>query len=133
MNKRIGIFGWGVVAPRSPNIEIFEENLKRATRWLEPFDGFGPSNFLVGRPDFEFETYKPWIEARFEPRRYSQLNGKMGNTVKYAIGAFIQALGQNPGIKRLVADETRPIEGDVAGKINMGVGGINACTICRRW
>ncbi len=38
-----------------------------------------------------------------------------------------------PYFNCLVANEKRKIEGDVAGKINMGVGGINACTICRRW
>ena len=104
MTQRIGIFGWGVVAPKSPDVETFEDNLKRATTWLEPFDGFGPSNFLVGRPDFDFETYRSWIEARFEPRRFSQLQDKMGNTVKYAIGAFIQALLQNPGIEDVLRE-----------------------------
>ncbi len=99
MAKRIGIFGWGIVAPKSPNVDVFEKNLGRATSWLEPFDGFGPSNFLVGQPDFDFEIYKEWIDRRFEPRRYSQLDSKMGNTVKYAVGAFIQALDQNPGIE----------------------------------
>jgi hypothetical protein len=83
---------------------VFEKNLSRATSWLEPFDGFGPSNFLVGHPEFDFETYKPWIDERFEPRRYSQLNSKMGNTVKYAIGAFVQALEKNPGIEPLLKD-----------------------------
>jgi 3-oxoacyl-(acyl-carrier-protein) synthase len=38
-----------------------------------------------------------------------------------------------PYYRCLVQDEGRPTEGDVAGKINMGVGGINACVICRRW
>ena len=33
----------------------------------------------------------------------------------------------------LVRDNPGPIEGDIAGKINMGIGGINACVICRRW
>lgn len=102
--KKIGIFGWGIVAPKSPNIDVFEKNLNRATEWLEPFDGFGPSNFLVGCPEFDFAAYKPWIDARFEPRKYSVLNQKMGNLVKYAIGAFIQALGQNPGIEGLLRD-----------------------------
>jgi 3-oxoacyl-(acyl-carrier-protein) synthase len=102
--KKIGIFGWGVVAPKSPNIDVFEQNLERATSWLEPFDGFGPSHFLVGRPEFDFTVCKPWIDARFEPRKYSQLNNKMGNTVKYALGAFIQALGQNPGIENLLRE-----------------------------
>ena len=104
MSKRIGIFGWGIVAPKSPDVQTFEKNLGKATSWLEPFDGFGPSNFLVGRPEFDFETYKSWIDERFEPRRFSQLNTKMGNTVKYAIGAFAQALEKNPGIEPLLRD-----------------------------
>jgi 3-oxoacyl-(acyl-carrier-protein) synthase len=38
-----------------------------------------------------------------------------------------------PYYRCLVQDEGRPTEGDVAGTINMGVGGINACVICKRW
>ena len=93
--KPIGIFGWGIVAPKSPTIEGFEENLMAAESWLEPFEGFGPNNFLVGTPEFDFADYKEWIDQRFEPRRFSQLDTKMGSMVKYAIGAFVQALGQN--------------------------------------
>jgi 3-oxoacyl-(acyl-carrier-protein) synthase len=104
MSTRIGIFGWGIVAPKSPDVEAFEENLGRATSWLQPFDGFGASNFLVGHPEFDFEIYKPWIDERFEPRRYSQLESKMGNTAKYAVGAFIQALEKNPGLEKLLQD-----------------------------
>jgi 3-oxoacyl-(acyl-carrier-protein) synthase len=100
--KRIGIFGWGVVAPKSPDIEAFERNLDRATNWLAPFNGFGPSNFLVGAPEFDFSDYKSWIEDRFAPRKYSQLEEKMGNMVKYAIGVYIQALKQNPDIEELL-------------------------------
>ena len=103
MTKRIGIFGWGVVAPKSPNISRFEKNLERATSWMAPFEGFGPSHFLVGRPDFDFNVYKAWIDSRFEPRKFSQINEKMGDNVKFAIGGFIQALGQNPGIDEELA------------------------------
>ena len=99
---RIGIFGWGIVAPKSRDIDGFEQNLLSAESWLEPFDGFGPNNFLVGSPEFDFADYKPWIDERFEPRRYSQLDSKMGQMVKYAIGAFVQALGQNPGLEQLL-------------------------------
>ena len=97
--KRCGIFGWGVVAPKSPNIQAFENNLDHATSWLTPHAGFGLSNFLVGRPEFDFAVYKTWLDQRFGPRRYSQLNEKMGNMAKYAMGAFIQALSQNPGME----------------------------------
>lgn len=97
--KRVGIFGWGVVAPRSPDIAAFERNLERATDWLDPFQGFGPSNFLVGDPDFDFAVYRKWIDERFEPRKFAQLDSKMGDMVKFGVGAFIQALGQNPGLE----------------------------------
>jgi len=101
---RVGVFGWGVVAPRSPNVERFRENLKTADTWLSPYDGFGPSNFLVGEPEFDFEAYRDWIEARFPPRRFTQLEAKMGAPVKYALGAFIQSLDQNPGIERVLRE-----------------------------
>ncbi len=55
---RIGVFGWGIVAPASPNIEAFARNLAGSESWLTPFEGFGPSNFLVGQPEFRFEDYK---------------------------------------------------------------------------
>src|SRR4051812_16303525 len=97
--KRIGIFGWGLVAPKSPNVDVFERNLERADSWLSPFDGFGPSNFLVGIPDFDFETYHGWFDQRFPPAKFSQVKDKMGPMVQYAIGAFIQSLAQNPGIE----------------------------------
>src|SRR5437764_7744911 len=99
MRKRIGIFGWGVVAPKSPNIGAFERNLAHADTWLSPFRGFGPSNFLVGYPEFNFEAYHGWFDERFPPAKYAQLNDKMGPMVKYVIGSFIQSLTQNPGIE----------------------------------
>ena len=97
---RIGVFGWGVVAPRSRNIEEFERHLSSTESWLTPFLGFGPSNFLVGEPDFDFSEYRPWIDQRFPPSRFPQLAEKMDKPTQFAIGAFIQALGQNPGIER---------------------------------
>jgi 3-oxoacyl-[acyl-carrier-protein] synthase II len=97
--KRIGVFGWGVVAPKSPNIDRFEENLEHADTWLSPFTGYGQSNFLVGYPEFDFETYHAWFDQRFPPAKYAQLKEKMGPVVQFAIGAFIQSLDQNPGIE----------------------------------
>src|SRR4051794_11409616 len=97
--KRIGVFGWGVVAPKSPDIAAFEQNLERADSWLSPFRGFGSSNFLVGYPEFDFETYHDWFDQRFPPAKFKQLKDKMGPMVLSCIGAFIQSLTQNRGIE----------------------------------
>jgi len=97
--RRVGIYGWGIVAPRSPNVETFAANLAAADSWLSPFNGFGPDNFLVGQPAFDLEDYRPFFEARFKPNRFSQIESKMGQPVQYAIGAFIQSLGQNDGLE----------------------------------
>lgn len=103
-SKRIGIFGWGIVAPQCPDIETFERKLSQASSWLEPFRGYGPSNFVVGNPSFDFERYRPWIDERFPSSRFSQLSDKMGAVVKYSIGAFIQSLAQNPGIEQTLQE-----------------------------
>ena len=97
---RIGVFGWGLVAPKSPNIDAFRKNLASAESWLTPFNGFGPDNFLVGQPDFCFADYGEWIGRRFAPRHFQKLKEKMDFPALYAIGAFIQALGQNPQMER---------------------------------
>jgi 3-oxoacyl-[acyl-carrier-protein] synthase II len=97
--RRIGVFGWGVVAPGSRNVDAFAANMTRPDVWLTPFLGFGPSNFLVGEPAFDFAEYKAWIDARFPPSRFPQLDKKFGDPTKFAIAAFVQALGQNTGIE----------------------------------
>src|SRR5262249_22378673 len=84
-DARIGIFGWGVVAPRSKDIDEFHENLRSNRTWMEPFEGFGPSNFLVGVPRFDFQAYRPWIEERFKPARFAQLTKHSGDPVRYAV------------------------------------------------
>lgn len=97
--RRKAILGWGVVAPKSANIGEFAGNLERAESWLSPFNGFGRDSFLVGQPKFDFREYQRWIEKRFPPSRFNQLKDKMDPTTLYAVGAFIQALEQNPGIE----------------------------------
>jgi 3-oxoacyl-(acyl-carrier-protein) synthase len=99
-HKRVGVFGWGLVAPKSPDVETFDRNLQQADTWLSPYTGYGQSNFLVGYPEFDFETYRDWFDQRFPPAKYAQLKEKMGPMVQYAIGAFIQSLGNNPGLEQ---------------------------------
>jgi 3-oxoacyl-[acyl-carrier-protein] synthase II len=89
-----------VVAPKSPNIQKFQANLASSESWLTPFNGFGPDNFLVGVPEFHFGDYQEWIGDRFAPRLFQKLKEKMDAPAQYAIGAFIQALGQNSGLEQ---------------------------------
>jgi hypothetical protein len=85
-------------------VDEFRGNLRSNSTWLEPFKGYGPSNFLVGEPRFDFAEYRPWIEDRFKPARYSQLAKHSGAIVRYAVGAFIQSLEQNPGLEKELQD-----------------------------
>jgi 3-oxoacyl-[acyl-carrier-protein] synthase II len=104
MKPRIGVFGWGIVAPKSPNIETFRHNLASSESWLTPFNGFGPDNFLVGTPEFDFGDYQAWVGERFAPRHFQRLVDKMDYPSLYAVGAFIQSLGQNPGIEQVLQE-----------------------------
>jgi len=101
---RVGIFGWGIVAPRSATVDEFRTNLAAGGSWLEPFEEFGPNNFLVGRPKFDPADYKAWIDERHAPNRYPRLVDKMDPTTLFAVGAFIQALSQNPGLEQELQD-----------------------------
>lgn len=102
--SRVGLFGWGIVAPLSPDIASFARNLNSGSSWLAPFNGFGPDNFLVGWPDFRFADYESWIVERFAPNRFRQLDEKMDLSSKYAIGAFIQSLNCNPGLESVLQE-----------------------------
>lgn len=81
-------------------MDAFRRNLAAAGHWLEPFNGFGPDNFLVGSPEFCFSEYEEWIDTRFAPRQFQKLKEKMSEPSLFAIGAFIQSLWQNPGIEQ---------------------------------
>lgn len=96
---RSAVFGWGLVAPGASNVDEFSANLAEGGSWLDSFDGFGPDSFLVGPPKFDFADYEGWLAERFPPSKARQLRDKMDPTSLYAIGAFIQSLGQNPGLE----------------------------------
>lgn len=102
--RRIGIYGWGIVAPQCANVREFEAKLAEGGSWLNPFEGFGPSNFLVGKPKFDFSVYRAWLEARFPPNRFNQLCDKMDETTLFAIGAFIQCIESNPKLEAALSD-----------------------------
>ena len=135
--RRVGVFGWGVVAPRSPDIAAFERNLESAESWLTPFNGFGPDDFLVGMPEFSFAAYRDWIAERFPPNRFRQLEEKMDLPALYAVGAFIQSLGQNPGIEaelsRLGSAAHVYVGSGIGNVDTIGRGALSLARAQRRW
>lgn len=137
LSRRIGVFGWGIVAPRSPDVASFARNLESADTWLTPFNGYGPDNFLVGCPQFSFADYRPWIAARFPPSRFRQLEEKMDTPALYAVGAFIQALGQNPGLEQELSrlgTRTHVYVGTGLGNLGaIGAGAVALDRAQRRW
>ncbi len=100
----IAVYGWGVVAPGAENIDEFSSKLDAGGTWLQPFNGFGPDSFLVGRPTFDFQKYEPFLTERFAPSKTKQLLDKMDKTSLYGIASFIQALGQNPGLEKALQE-----------------------------
>lgn len=100
MTKRVAVYGWGLVAPGAANVDEFEQRLDEGGTWLTPFNGFGPDSFLVGNPKFDFTDYQEWLGTRFPPSKTKQLMGKMDPTSLFAVGSFIQSLGQNPGLEQ---------------------------------
>jgi 3-oxoacyl-(acyl-carrier-protein) synthase len=101
---RAAVLGWGLVAPGASNIKEFQTMLSAGGSYLEPFHGFGPDTFLVGKPKFDFAKYEEWLSTRFPPARFKQLKDKMDKTTLYAIAGFIQALGQNPGLEEALKE-----------------------------
>lgn len=97
---KIAVYGWGLVAPGVANINEFSRKLDEGGSWLQPFNGFGPDSFLVGQPSFDLADYEPWLAARFPKSKARQLRDKMDDTTLFAIGSFIQALGQNAGLEK---------------------------------
>jgi 3-oxoacyl-(acyl-carrier-protein) synthase len=125
------------VAPKSPDVDAFRQNLASSESWLSPFEGFGPSNFLVGVPSFDFSVYQSWIAARFPPRTYQNLLQKMDLPAQFAIGAFVQALSQNPGLETILQE----LGGQAHVYVGTGIGALDTTyresielyRIQRRW
>ena len=102
--SKFAVLGWGLVGPGAANIQEFEQLLASGESSLEPFNGFGNDNFLVGKPRFNFEDYRAWLAERFPPARIKQLTDKMDATTLYAVGSFIQAVKDKPALEKALTE-----------------------------
>lgn len=96
-DRRIHLYGCGVVAPAAANVKEFLAEVESQECALVLEERLNDM-FLVGRPKFDFKDYEQWITQKHNATRFSQLNDKAGECVKFAIGTTIQALECNPGL-----------------------------------
>jgi 3-oxoacyl-(acyl-carrier-protein) synthase len=100
----VSIYGWGVVAPGSPNISAFSDLVAKGGSALSPSleSGLGSGLFFVGEPEFDFAQYRPWFDERGASAHFARLQAKMGDNALFAIGALVQALQGNPVLDKAV-------------------------------
>jgi hypothetical protein len=95
--RRIGIYGWGVVAPRARDVAALAALLRSGETALAPSEraeraGLADGLFPVGEPEFSFDDHAPWIAARHGEAYVARLGKKMGDNVLFCVGATLQAL-----------------------------------------
>lgn len=104
--RRIGIYGWGVVAPGAKDVEALDRLLRagetalRAARRPELGDGL----FAVGEPEFAVDDYVGWIAARKGEAFATRLKKKMGDNVLFALGAAVQAMQCDPELEAVAKE-----------------------------
>ena len=105
-SKRVGVYGWGVVAPGARDVPAFAKLLREGGSALVPSTRpeLGPGLFAVGDPAFAFSDYADWIAKRHGAAYASRMLAKMSDNVQFALGATIQALGSAPELEALVRE-----------------------------
>jgi 3-oxoacyl-(acyl-carrier-protein) synthase len=104
--RRIGVYGWGVVAPGARDVHALETLLRGGRSALESSPGpdAGDALFPIGRPDFSFDDCAAWIAERHGEPYLARIRSKMGDNVQFALGATIQALACDPRLEGLLRE-----------------------------
>ncbi|KAB8033431.1 beta-ketoacyl synthase N-terminal-like domain-containing protein [Fluviispira multicolorata] len=99
--RKVFLYAASVVAPGASNLNEFLEMIAKGKSVLSIKESLSNA-FLVGEPKFDFSNYKNWLEERHGPKRYSLLNEKSGDLVKYGIGSLIDALTSRPSLEKAI-------------------------------
>lgn len=104
--RRIGVYGWGVVAPGAKNIAALSALLRQGKTALRNVTRpeLGEELFAVGDPDFSFEDAFQWIAARKGDPYANRLKKKMGDNVLFALGATVEAISCNPKLETIAKE-----------------------------
>jgi 3-oxoacyl-[acyl-carrier-protein] synthase II len=104
--RRVGVYGWGVVAPGARDVAALGQLLQTGTTALRTAEHMklGGGLFPVGDPEFSFDDYAAWIAERHNDAYVARLKKKMGDNVQFAVGATIQALRCDDRLEGLVRE-----------------------------
>jgi 3-oxoacyl-[acyl-carrier-protein] synthase II len=104
--RRIGVYGWGVVAPGAKDVTALEALLRtgRSALVSSGRQELGGSLFATGEPDFSLTEYDAWITARHGDAYVARMRSKMGENVQFAVAATIQALGCDARLEALLRE-----------------------------
>jgi 3-oxoacyl-[acyl-carrier-protein] synthase II len=104
--KRIGVYGWGIVAPGARDVAALQALLERGGSALAASarPELGAGLFASGDPDFALADYDGWIAARHGDAYLARMRTKMGENVQFAVGAAIQALQCDPRLERVLEE-----------------------------
>lgn len=104
--RRVGVYGWGLVAPGAKNIGALESLLHSGKSALKTARSaeLGADLFAVGDPDFDIDDYVPWVAKRKGDAYASRLQRKMGDNVVFALGATIQALSCDDRLEKIAQE-----------------------------
>ncbi|MBX3207784.1 MAG: hypothetical protein KF764_22235 [Labilithrix sp.] len=92
--RRVGVYGWGIVAPGARNVAALDALLREGKTALKTASSpaLGEGLFAVGDPDFAIDDYTGWIAERKGEAFATRLKKKMGDNVLFALGATVQAM-----------------------------------------
>lgn len=104
--RRIGVYGWGIVAPGARNIAALEALLRNGKTALETASRaeLGEGLFAVGEPEFAIDDYVGWIAERKGEAFAARLKKKMGDNVLFALGATVQAMQCNAKLEGIARE-----------------------------
>jgi 3-oxoacyl-[acyl-carrier-protein] synthase II len=107
--RRVGVYGWGVVAPGARDVAALEALLASGRTALSVAastsrQDLGGGLFASGDPEFSITDYEAWIAARHGDAYVARMRSKMGENVLFAVGATIQALTADPRLEALVRE-----------------------------
>lgn len=101
LRRKVFLYAASVVAPGASDLDEFLKVIKNPSSTLSLKESLCNA-FLVGTPKFDFSKYKDWLEKHHDLKRYSLLNEKSGDLIKFGMGCLIDAVSSRDGLEKAI-------------------------------